>query len=89
MTETVGPHQVLGKLGAGGMGEVYKALDPRIQHPVALKILPDSLAQDTGRRRCFEQEARLAASLNHPGIMAIYDVSRARGISGCWQGERE
>jgi len=74
MMETVGPYQILGKLGAGGMGEVYKALDPRIQRQVALKILPDSLAQDTGRRRRFEQEARLAASLNHPNIMAIYDV---------------
>ena len=74
MTETVGPYQIIGKLGAGGMGEVYKALDPRIQRQVALKILPESLAQDSDRRRRFEQEARVAASLNHPNIMAIYDV---------------
>jgi len=74
MTESIGPYQILGKLGAGGMGEVYKALDPRIGRQVALKILPESLAQDTDRRRRFEQEARLAASLNHPNIMAIYDV---------------
>jgi eukaryotic-like serine/threonine-protein kinase len=74
MPETVGPYQVIGKLGAGGMGEVYKALDPRVGRQVALKILPESLATDPERRRRFEQEARLAASLNHPNIMAIYDV---------------
>ncbi len=56
------------------MGEVYKALDPRVGRQVALKLLPESLADDAGRRRRFEQEARLAASLNHPNIMAIYDV---------------
>ncbi|HLJ49206.1 MAG TPA: protein kinase [Bryobacteraceae bacterium] len=71
---SIGPYQILGQLGAGGMGEVYKALDPRVGRQVALKLLPESLAQDAGRRRRFEQEARLAASLNHPNIMAIYDV---------------
>jgi Tol biopolymer transport system component len=53
---------------------VYKALDPRVGRQVALKLLPESLAEDTDRRRRFEQEARLAASLNHPNVMAIYDV---------------
>ncbi len=56
------------------MGEVYRALDPRIGRQVALKLLPESLAGDPDRRRRFEQEARLAASLNHPNVMAIYDV---------------
>ena len=56
------------------MGEVFRALDPRVGRQVALKILPESLARDEERRRRFEQEARLAASLNHPNIMAIYDV---------------
>ena len=70
----IGPYQILGQLGAGGMGEVYRALDPRIGREVALKLLPESLANDPDRRRRFEQEARLAASLNHPNVMAIYDV---------------
>src|SRR5580704_12435799 len=75
MPETViGPYQILGQLGAGGMGEVYKALDPRVGRNIALKLLPESLANDPERRRRFEQEARLAALLNHPNVMAIYDV---------------
>src|SRR5437870_9827880 len=72
--KVIGPYQILGLLGAGGMGEVFKALDPRVGRQVALKLLPESLAQDAAGRRRFEQEARLAASLNHPNIMAIYDV---------------
>ena len=71
---TVGPYQILSPLGAGGMGEVFRALDPRMGRQVALKVLPDSLANDPERRRRFEQEARLAAALNHPNVMAIYDV---------------
>ncbi len=75
MPETgIGPYRLLSQLGAGGMGEVYRALDPRIGREVALKLLPEALALDTEPRRRFEQEARLAASLNHPNIMAIYDV---------------
>lgn len=70
----VGPYQIAGPLGAGGMGEVYKAVDSRVGRQVALKILPESVARDEERRRRFEQEARLAAALNHPNIMAIYDV---------------
>jgi Tol biopolymer transport system component/predicted Ser/Thr protein kinase len=71
---TIGPYQLQGQLGAGGMGEVYRALDTRMGRHVALKILPESLARDEERRRRFEQEARLAAALNHPNVMAIYDV---------------
>jgi len=71
---TIGPYQILSQLGAGGMGVVYKALDPRVGRQVALKLLPEALAQDPDRRSRFEREARLAASLNHPNIMAIYDV---------------
>ncbi len=70
----IGPYQLLGQLGAGGMGEVHKALDTRVGRQVALKLLPESLAQDPDRRRRFEQEARLAAALNRLNIMAIYDV---------------
>jgi Tol biopolymer transport system component len=72
--QNVGPYQLQGQLGAGGMGEVYRALDTRMGRLVAIKILPDALAGDEERRRRFEQEARLAAALNHPNVMAIYDV---------------
>jgi len=72
--DAIGPYEIQGHLGAGGMGEVYRALDRRVGRQVALKILPESLAREEDRRRRFEQEARLAASLNHPNIMAIYDV---------------
>jgi eukaryotic-like serine/threonine-protein kinase len=79
MTESViGPYQILGPLGAGGMGEVYKALDPRVGRQVALKLLPESMANHPDLRRRFEQEARLAAALNHPNVMAIYDVGLDR-----------
>jgi len=70
----IGPYQIQDKLGAGGMGEVYRAVDTRVGRMVALKILPDSMAESAERMRRFEQEARLAAALNHPNIMAIYDV---------------
>src|SRR5689334_7092191 len=72
--KSIGPYQIVEPIGAGGMGEVYKALDSRVGRHVALKLLPESLAQDSERRRRFEQEAKLAAALNHPNIMAIYDV---------------
>src|ERR1043166_7537785 len=72
--QAIGPYQLLEKLGAGGMGEVFKAQDSRVGRNVALKVLPESLAADSERRRRFEQEARLAAALNHPNVMAIYDV---------------
>ena len=70
----IGPYRILEQLGACGMGEVFKATDSRIGRQVAIKILPESLAQDSDRLRRFQQEARLAASLNHPNLMAIYDV---------------
>src|ERR1700686_3203043 len=72
--QNIGPYQIQEQLGAGGMGEVYRAIDTRMGRAVALKILPESLARDDERRRRFEQEARLAAALNHPNVMAIYDV---------------
>jgi eukaryotic-like serine/threonine-protein kinase len=75
---TVGPYKLLEQLGSGGMGEVYRALDSRIGREVAIKILPEATADDSERRRRFEQEARFAASLNHPNIMAIYDVGLDR-----------
>ncbi|MBI5481934.1 MAG: serine/threonine protein kinase, partial [Deltaproteobacteria bacterium] len=70
----VGPYEVEGPLGAGGMGEVYRARDPRLGRSVALKILPPGAASDPDRRRRFEVEARAASALNHPAIVALFDV---------------
>src|ERR1035437_3642990 len=69
-----GPYEILAPLGAGGMGEVYRARDTRLGRDVALKILPSEVAGDTSRRQRFELEARAVAALNHPNIVAIYDV---------------
>jgi Tol biopolymer transport system component len=70
----VGPYEIVSSLGAGGMGEVYRARDERLQRDVALKVLPASLLQDPDRRARFEREARLLASLGHPNIAAIYGI---------------
>jgi eukaryotic-like serine/threonine-protein kinase len=70
----LGPYEILAPLGAGGMGEVYRARDTRLGRDVALKILPSEVAGDTSRRQRFELEARAVAALNHPNIVAIYDV---------------
>ncbi len=72
--DKLGPYEILAPLGAGGMGEVYRARDKRLNRDVALKVLPDDFANDPARRRRFEQEARAVAALNHPNIVAIYDV---------------
>jgi len=69
-----GPYKVLALLGAGGMGEVYRAHDTRLRRDVALKILPDAFAQDPDRLDRITREAHVLASLNHPNIAAIYGV---------------
>jgi serine/threonine protein kinase len=66
----LGPYEILSPLGAGGMGEVYRARDTRLGREVAIKVLPASFSQDTDRLRRFEQEAKTAGSLNHPNITA-------------------
>jgi eukaryotic-like serine/threonine-protein kinase len=71
-----GPYEIQSPLGAGGMGEVYRARDPRLGRDIALKILPESFATDPDRLRRFEQEARAVAALNHPNILAIYDIGQ-------------
>jgi serine/threonine protein kinase len=68
----LGPYEILAALGAGGMGEVYRARDTRLNRDVAIKVLPGSLASDAARRARFEREARMLAALNHPHIAAIY-----------------
>ena len=75
----VGPYEVVGPLGAGGMGEVYRARDPRLGREVALKVLPAHAGGDPDRLRRFEQEARAAGLLNHPNILTVHDVGTANG----------
>jgi eukaryotic-like serine/threonine-protein kinase len=75
----IGPYQVIAQIGAGGMGEVYRAHDARLGRDVAIKLLPTSFSSDPDRLHRFGQEARAAAALNHPNILAIYDI-------GDWQG---
>ena len=70
----LGPYEILSPLGAGGMGEVYRAKDPRLGRDVAVKVLPASFSDEPDRLRRFEQEARAAGILNHPNITAVYDV---------------
>ncbi len=75
----LGPYEIIAPIGAGGMGEVYRAKDTRLGRDVALKILPDSFASDSDRLRRFEQEARAVAALNHPNILAIHDIGQHNG----------
>ncbi len=75
----LGPYEILAPLGAGGMGEVYRAKDPRLAREVAIKVLPASFSQDRDRLRRFEQEARAAGALNHPNITAVYDIGTHDG----------
>ena len=70
----LGPYEIISLIGAGGMGEVYRARDQRLGRDVAIKILPASFAADPDRLRRFEQEARAVAALNHPNICQLYDV---------------
>jgi eukaryotic-like serine/threonine-protein kinase len=75
----LGPYEVLAPLGAGGMGEVYRARDERLKREVAIKVLPASLSADADRLRRFEHEAQAAGSLNHPNITAVYDIGTHDG----------
>jgi len=75
----LGPYEILAPLGAGGMGEVYRARDSRLGREVALKVLPESFSKDADRLRRFEQEARAVAALNHPNILAIHDIGENVG----------
>lgn len=71
----LGRYEIRSLLGAGGMGEVYRARDPKLNRDVAIKVLPAAFSADPERLRRFEQEAQAAGALNHPNILAIYDVA--------------
>jgi serine/threonine protein kinase/Tol biopolymer transport system component len=75
----LGPYEILSSIGAGGMGEVYRARDARLNRDVAIKILPTSFSADPDRLQRFAQESRAAAALNHPNILSIYDIGDDRG----------
>ena len=74
----LGSYEIVGAIGAGGMGEVYRARDTKLGRDVAIKILPDSFAADADRLARFEREARTLASLNHPHIAHVYGLERPR-----------
>jgi serine/threonine protein kinase len=76
---TIGPYEILARIGAGGMGEVWRGRDRRIGRDVAIKVLPDAFAPGDERVRRFEQEARAAGALNHPGLVTIFDVGTVDG----------
>ena len=75
----LGPYEIIAQLGAGGMGEVYRARDQRLGRDVAVKILPAFFAADPDRLRRFEQEARAVAALNHPNILGVHDLGQQDG----------
>jgi eukaryotic-like serine/threonine-protein kinase len=77
---SIGPYEILSPLGAGGMGEVWRARDNRIRRDVAVKVLPDAVKPGDGRLERFEQEARAAGGLNHPGLVTIFDVGNVDGV---------
>src|ERR1700687_5892257 len=76
----LGPHEILAAIGSGGMGEVYKARDTRLNRIVAIKVLPAHLADRSELRERFEREARVVASLNHPHICTLFDIGQQDGI---------
>src|ERR1700675_1594283 len=75
----LGPYEIISLLGAGGMGEVYRARDTRLGREVAIKVLPQALSVDADRLRRFEQEALATAALNHPNILAVFDIGTSDG----------
>src|SRR5258708_5060124 len=87
----LGPYQIVVPLGAGGMGEVYRARDTRLERTVAIKILPPHLSSDPVRKQRFEREAKIISGLNHPHICVLHDVGKQDGIDflvmECLEGE--
>jgi eukaryotic-like serine/threonine-protein kinase len=85
--DKLGPYEILGPLGQGGMGEVYRARDSRLKRDVALKVLPESFAHDSGRMARFQREAEVLASLNHPNIAHIYGIEERALVMELVEGE--
>ena len=77
----LGPYEIVAPIGAGGMGEVYKARDTRLDRTVAVKVLPELLARDPQFRERFDREARTVSSLEHPHICSLYDIGEADGVA--------
>ena len=80
----LGPYEVVAPLGAGGMGEVYRARDTKLGREVALKLLPEQLAHDPERLARFEREAKTLAALNHPHIAQLHGLEDASGYAAPW-----
>ena len=76
----LGPYEVVSAIGKGGMGEVYRARDTKLDRDVAIKVLPEEFAKDKERLARFEREAKLLASLNHPNIASIYGLEESDGV---------
>src|SRR3989304_2367952 len=79
LNSKLGPYQIIAPLGAGGMGEVYRAQDSRLDRDVAIKVLPEAFARDPERMARFQREAKVLASLNHPNIAGIYGFEEVEG----------
>src|SRR3989440_7146033 len=87
----LGPYEIVAPLGAGGMGEVYRARDTRLERTVAIKILPARLSSDAAHKQRFEREAKAISSLNHPHICVLHDIGHQDGVDylvmECVEGE--
>ena len=77
----LGPYEIVSALGAGGMGEVYRARDTKLKREVAIKVLPEAFSHDADRLARFQREAELLATLNHPNIAAVYGLEQSNGVS--------
>lgn len=77
----LGPYEILAPLGAGGMGEVYRARDVRLGRDVAVKVLPETVARDPARVARFEREAKALAALSHPNIVSVFDTGRQHDVT--------
>jgi serine/threonine protein kinase len=77
--QRLGPYEILSAIGAGGMGEVYKAHDTKLERDVAIKILPEAFAHDSERLGRFQREAKMLAALNHPNIATIHGLEHSNG----------
>ena len=84
----LGPYEVVGPLGSGGMGEVYRARDSRLQRDVAIKVLPEALATDAEHLARLQREARMLGALNHPNIAIIHGLDESNGVYALGTGAR-